>query len=90
MIFNLYNQDTPMIAFCQYPIINYFLTLYTYKTPFTYLIYNSKTATSFSKLMTACHLNTLTYYPKHQHLIKAYCFYIARISSKQSNFQLVE
>jgi len=24
MIFKLYNQDTSMIAFCQYPIIDFF------------------------------------------------------------------
>jgi len=32
MIFKLYNQDTSMIAFCQYPIIDYFFNLiYLYK-----------------------------------------------------------
>jgi len=34
MIFKLYNQDTSMIAFCQYPIIDYFLILYTYTNTF--------------------------------------------------------
>lgn len=79
-----------MITFCQYPIIDYSLTLYTYKNTFTYLMYNSKTATSFSKLMTVCHLNTLTYYSKHQHFIKTYCFYIATTSSINSHFKMIE